>query len=122
MTSVQYVRNLPEDLSNLEESLNEKITEMAPDVQVKNVYIDDCQGRKGRAEVHFHSDADAEQTMDIMAYKLWRGKSMHYMSLQPKDDLRESTEANLIVHNIEKSISERELFDKSKPLVVYHPA
>ena len=46
VTFALYVRNLPEDLSTLEESLIEKIIEMAPDVQVKNVYIDDCQGRK----------------------------------------------------------------------------
>ena len=39
---------------------------------------------------------------------------MHFMPLQPNDDLRESAEANLIVPNIEKSISERELYDKFK--------
>ena len=50
VTFALYVRNLPEDLSSLEESLIEKMTDMAPDIQVKHVYIDDCQGRKGCAE------------------------------------------------------------------------
>ena len=72
--------------------------------------------------MHFDCDADAEGTMDIIVYKLWRGKSMHFMPLQPKDDFRESTEANLLCTTLKRASQKGNYSMNSKSLVVYHHA